>query len=142
MFDSGASKAAWLIASMSVLGALAPVAVRAGEADVIRVRSECDHESVCVFYVTVKHPDVGWKHYADRFEVLGPDGQVLATRVLQHPHVHEQPFTRSSDGVEIPPGIEVVTIRAHDSLHGDGGKQVEVSIARPDADPEAGPSED
>jgi hypothetical protein len=47
------------------------------------------------FSATLKHGDTGWDHYADKFEVLGPGGKVLGTRVLYHPHVNEQPFTRS-----------------------------------------------
>lgn len=34
----------------------------------------------------------------------------------------------SLSGVHIPPGIQVVTIRAHDSLHGYGGREIEVEI--------------
>jgi hypothetical protein len=64
------------------------------------------------------------------WEVVGPDGQVLATRVLLHPHENEQPFTRSLDGVVIPPGVNVVTVRAHDKLHGYGGTEVMISIPR------------
>ena len=47
--------------------------------------------------------DSGWDHYANRWEVLEPEGQVIATRTLLHPHVDEQPFTRSLSGIHIPP---------------------------------------
>lgn len=80
------------------------------------------------FSVTVRHADEGWKHYADRWDVLAPDGKVLGTRVLLHPHVNEQPFTRSLSGVAIPDGISQVTIRAGDSKHGYGGAALEVAI--------------
>ena len=43
--------------------------------------------------VTVQHADTGWDHYADAWEVLAPDGTVLGTRTLLHPHTDEQPFT-------------------------------------------------
>jgi len=43
---------------------------------------------------TVRHADSGWKHYADAIEISTPEGVVLLTRVLAHPHVNEQPFTR------------------------------------------------
>jgi hypothetical protein len=46
----------------------------------------------------VRHEDVGWQHYADRWEVLASGGEVLATRVLAHPHVDEQPFVRNLGG--------------------------------------------
>jgi hypothetical protein len=79
------------------------------------------------FDVTVRHGDTGWDHYADRWQVLDEQGQVLATRVLAHPHVHEQPFTRSLSGIKIPANMNKVWVRAHDNVHGDG-KQFEVTI--------------
>jgi hypothetical protein len=78
--------------------------------------------------VTVKHQDEGWQHYADAWEIVAPDGQVLATRTLYHPHVNEQPFTRSLSGVVIKPAIKVVTVRAHDSVHAYGGKEIRVKL--------------
>ena len=82
------------------------------------------------FDVTVQHGDEGWKHYANRWEVLAPDGTVLGTRTLYHPHVDEQPFTRSLSGVEIPRGVTTVTVRAHDLVHGTGGAEMVVDIPR------------
>ena len=99
----------------------------AGEADVVAGRAVCA-ERVCRFFVTIRHADEGWEHYADRYEVLAPDGSVLATRVLQHPHVEEQPVTRALDGVRIPAGIARVRVRAHDLVHGYGGAEVSVEI--------------
>ena len=81
------------------------------------------------FRVTVRHDDEGWDHYADRWQVETPDGRVLGTRVLLHPHENEQPFTRALGGVVIPEEVEEVVIRAHDSVHGDGGATVTVRLA-------------
>lgn len=61
--------------------------------------------------VTLSHPDAGWDHYADGWEVLTPDGRSLGVRVLGHPHVEEQPFTRTLSGVKIPEGITELRIR-------------------------------
>jgi hypothetical protein len=72
------------------------------------------------FDVTVRHGDTGWDHYADAWTVSAPDGTVLGTRILLHPHVDEQPFTRSLDGVAVPGGVDEVRIRARDSVHGWG----------------------
>lgn len=47
-------------------------------------------------HVTLSHPDTGWDHYANFWHVLDDKGNVLAERELVHPHVHEQPFTRST----------------------------------------------
>ncbi|WP_420337666.1 hypothetical protein [Roseibium sp.] len=70
------------------------------------------------FSVTLKHGDTGWDHYADLWEVYTPEGKLLGKRVLAHPHVNEQPFTRSLSGVQIPNGVTTVIIRARDSVHG------------------------
>ncbi len=45
--------------------------------------------------VTLSHPDTGWAHYANAWQVFAPDGSEIAVRPLAHPHVEEQPFTRS-----------------------------------------------
>jgi hypothetical protein len=83
--------------------------------------------------VTVRHADSGWDHYANRWELLAPDGSVLATRVLAHPHVHEQPFTRALPAVAIPPSYTWVRIRAHDLVHGYGGREVTIGVPHPSA---------
>ena len=57
-----------------------------------------------------------------------PTASVLATRVLQHPHVTEQPVTRELDGVRIPAGLAQVRVRAHDLVHGYGGAEATVEI--------------
>ncbi len=105
-------------------------AVQAGEADVLAVQALPDGEGRWRFNVTVAHADEGWDHYADKWEVLTPDGTVLGTRVLLHPHESEQPFTRSLGGVAVPAGIEQVTVRAHDSVHGLGGAEAAVALPR------------
>jgi hypothetical protein len=115
-------------------GALALVlfspAASAGEADVLSAEVQCNDERLCRFVVTLRHADEGWKHYADRWEVLSPEGELLATRVLRHPHVEEQPFTRALPGVKIPISVEKVRIRARDSVHGYGGEEIEIELPR------------
>ncbi|MCR8825161.1 hypothetical protein [Pseudosulfitobacter koreensis] len=66
------------------------------------------------FDVTIAHPDTGWDHYADGWRVLDMDGRQLGMRILAHPHVNEQPFTRSLTGVAIPEGTRQVQIQARD----------------------------
>jgi hypothetical protein len=70
------------------------------------------------FSVTLRHAAPGWDDYADGWRVESPDGTVLGTRVLAHPHVHEQPFTRSQNGIVIPSDLAAVQIRAKDSVGG------------------------
>ena len=81
---------------------------RAGEADIVGVQAVPLAGGTWRFNVTVAHGDTGWDHYADRWEVLAPDGSLLGTRVLLHPHEHEQPFTRSLGGVAIPAGSMLI----------------------------------
>jgi hypothetical protein len=64
------------------------------------------------FSVTLSHPDTGWDHYADGWRVLDMEGKELGLRVLAHPHVNEQPFTRSLGGVTVPEGTTQVQIQA------------------------------
>lgn len=70
------------------------------------------------FDVTLLHPDTGWDHYADGWRVELTDGTILTTRVLAHPHVNEQPFTRSQSGVTVPEGVNTVYIRSRCNLDG------------------------
>ncbi len=62
--------------------------------------------------VTLKHPDTGWDHFASGWEVRDESGTLLGFRKLHHPHVNEQPFSRSLPSVMIPDGIRRVVIRA------------------------------
>lgn len=82
------------------------------------------------FSVTLRHDDTGWDHYADLWQVVTPDGDLLGERVLLHPHVNEQPFTRSLGGVKIPDDISKVIIRARDTVHGFAEETFEVTLTR------------
>lgn len=108
----------------------AGTSARAGEADVVGVDVKPDSGDTWRFDVTVAHADTGWAHYADKWDVVGPDGKVIRTRVLAHPHEAEQPFTRSLGGVVIAPDVTEVTIRAHDSVHEYGGREMTVPLPR------------
>ncbi|MCB1961064.1 MAG: hypothetical protein KDE68_11185 [Rhodocyclaceae bacterium] len=117
---------------MRILGCLiallATLPAWADKADVLDAVTHCSTARVCTFTVTVRHADAGWDHYANAWEVLAPNGRVIATRVLAHPHDHEQPFTRALDGVRIPDGIDTVRVRARDSVPGFGGAEVNVPL--------------
>lgn len=76
-------------------------------------------------HVTLAHPDTGWEHYADGWEVLTEDGTSLGVRVLLHPHVEEQPFTRSLTlDTDLPDGP--VYVRARCLVDGWGTALVEI----------------
>jgi enamine deaminase RidA (YjgF/YER057c/UK114 family) len=82
------------------------------------------------FDVTVESADTGWEKYADAWEVRAPTGEVLGVRELAHPHVDEQPFTRSLSGVVLPDGVGEVTVAARDSLAGFCGETVTVTLSQ------------
>ena len=82
------------------------------------------------FSVTLKHGDTGWDHYADLWQVYTPDGKLLGERVLLHPHVEEQPFTRSLSGVSVPDELDEVIIRARDSVHGVSPQEFNLKLPR------------
>lgn len=106
---------------------LSSAVVQAGKVEVVKAVANCNGD-VCDFHVTLKHDDEGWDHYADRWEILSMDGEVLATRTLLHPHVDEQPFTRSLYQVKLPAGMRTVRVRGHDSRHGYGDSEQVVKL--------------
>lgn len=54
--------------------------------------------------VTLWHADTGWDDYADAWRIVTESGEVVGERILVHPHVNEQPFTRSLGGLMLDPG--------------------------------------
>ena len=112
--------------SLRILLAFAAGPAAAGPADVVGATATAAPGGVR-FDVSVAHADEGWEHYADAWRVLAPDGAVLGVRELLHPHVDEQPFTRSLV-VAIPSGVREVRVEARDSLHGWGGAAMTVAL--------------
>ncbi len=104
--------------------------LHAGETDVINVIFSRSSGTVFNFKVTIRHADTGWDHYADAFEIFDMSGALLAKRTLYHPHVKEQPFTRSITDVKIPESVKRVMIKAHCSVHEYGGKVIVVDIRK------------
>ena len=84
--------------------------------------------------VTLKHADEGWQHYADAWRVVDGKGKVLANRTLWHPHVDEQPFTRSQSGVNIPASTSRVYVEAHDKVHGWSKDRLMVDLSKASGD--------
>lgn len=80
--------------------------------------------------VTIAHPDEGWDHYADAWRIEDAEGRILGTRELLHPHVQEQPFTRSLSSVMMPDGAREIFVRAHCKLHGWNDEPVRFEVLR------------
>lgn len=90
----------------------------AGEVTIVAASFHQSGDNNWSVNVTLQHGDTGWEHYADMWRVVDAEGNEFGHRILYHPHVSEQPFTRSLDRVTIPTGIQKVYIEAHDTLHG------------------------
>lgn len=86
--------------------------------------------------VTLHHDDAGWDHYADQWRVVDTTGAVIGKRVLYHPHVNEQPFTRSLHGISLPQMKSELYIEAHDSVHGWTPNRLKVEVDAVSADKE------
>ncbi|MEP5154024.1 hypothetical protein [Planktotalea sp.] len=82
------------------------------------------------FDVTLEHGDTGWDNYADGWEIVDADGNVLGTRILHHPHVNEQPFTRSLRNVMVPDGMSEVFVRVKCSVDGWHDSGYKISLDR------------
>jgi hypothetical protein len=77
--------------------------------------------------VTIRSTETGCDQYADWWEVLSTDGELLARRVLAHSHVAENPFTRSGT---VPVNADVtVWVRAHMNHSSYGGMAMTGSVA-------------
>jgi len=72
------------------------------------------------FSVTLSSPDTGCDQYADWWEVITTDGELVYRRNLAHSHVNEQPFTRSGGPVELQETTQAI-VRAHMNNAGYGG---------------------
>ncbi|XHC11877.1 hypothetical protein ABWH98_03225 [Labrenzia sp. ac12] len=110
----------------SVFGACS---ARAGEVEIVSAKAT-GSAGTWTFAVTLRHDDTGWDHYADLWQVFTSDGELLGERVLLHPHVDEQPFTRSQSGITIPEGVSQVIIRARDTVHGVSPQEYKLNLDR------------
>ena len=74
-----------------VIGSLASVTtpVVAEQTSVLDATATANADGTYSFSATLSHRDEGWSHYANKWEVLTPQGAVIGTRTLFHPHVDE-----------------------------------------------------
>ena len=112
---------------LALCGLLLPTVLHAGKPTIEDVRVNQLGEGRFRFDVTLRHADSGWEHYANRWEIRSTEGELLGVRELAHPHVNEQPFTRSLT-VTLTDGITEVHIRAFDSVHGESTEDYPVTL--------------
>ena len=126
-------KKAWIVCLL-LLSSSPHWQAQAGKVDVVKVQLKQQSPGIYTASVTLKHNDQGWKHFANRWEILDLQGNLLATRVLAHPH-SEQPFTRQLTGISIPDDVDQVRVRGHDLVHNYGGVEQTVAVPRPTKSP-------
>lgn len=85
-------------------------------------------ENGYTFNVGIQSPDKGCSQYANWWEVLSENGDLIYRRVLGHSHVNEQPFVRSGGTVDITKD-QVVIVRAHMNTSGYGTQTFKGSVA-------------
>jgi hypothetical protein len=104
-------------------------AARADQVQVLHADLELQGNSLNAS-VTLRHADTGWKHYANAWRVVDEKGRELGIRILFHPHVGEQPFTRSKSGIHIPEGTRFVYVEGRDSVHGWSKSRIRVDLEK------------
>lgn len=97
-----------------------------GQAEVLEVNVSGE-TGAYNFSVTVSSPDEDCSQYADWWEVISQDGELLYRRILLHSHANEQPFTRSGGPVPIEADT-IVLVRAHMNPGGYGNQGMEGSF--------------
>ena len=80
--------------------------------------------------VTLNHADTGWEHYADAWRLVDEKGNEIAKRTLYHPHVNEQPFTRSLHDFQIAKDKKLIFVEAHDLNRGWSSQKVMIDLRK------------
>ena len=96
----------------------------ASDAEIVKVESEKTSAQKYNISITLEHSDEGWEHYANAWRIYSADGELIGERKLHHPHVKEQPFTRSLLGIGVPSEHSEVTIVAVCSKTGESKKAI------------------
>ena len=107
-----------LFFSIAISAALLTEQSFASETFIENVVATANGQGSYRFDVTLAHADKSWDHYADVWQIETLQGEVLAKRVLLHPHISEHPFTRSLASVPLPEGTDQVVIIAGCTVDG------------------------
>jgi len=78
--------------------------------------------------VKIRSLGTGPEYYADRIEVVGQDGTIYGSRILETPHDNEQLFTRDVPDVRVPGIVNSVVVRVHFTPTGYDGVSMRVTL--------------
>lgn len=98
------------------------------EAAVTAVAVSGEADDGYTFAVTIKSPDTGCSQYANWWEVVTEEGELLYRRVLAHSHVEEQPFTRSG-GPVVAQANDRLVVRSHTDPTGYSAQAMQGTIS-------------
>lgn len=96
-------------------------------ANVVSVQTSGSAQSY-QFSVGISSPDEDCDQYANWWEVVTPEGDLVYRRILLHSHPTEQPFIRSGGPVAIDAAQEVI-VRAYMHPTGYGGTAYRGSVS-------------
>ncbi len=106
---------------------LATTSVFANDVEIVKVILT-GHTGTWRADVTLNHADTGWEHYADAWRLVDKNGNEIGERTLYHPHVNEQPFTRSLSNFKISSDTQIIFVEAHDLKHGWSPNRVKIDM--------------
>ena len=96
-------------------------------ASVTAVEASAGEPGAYTFAVTIASPDTGCGQFANWWEVVDEEGNLIFRRILVHSHVEEQPFTRAGGAVAVQPD-QPLFVRAHMYPHGYGTQAMQGSV--------------
>ena len=81
------------------------------------------------FYVTLRSDETGCNQYANWWEILDEESNLLYRRILIHSHPTDQPFRRGGSSINVLPS-QTLYIRAHMNSSGYKGEIFKGSISK------------
>ena len=113
-----------------IFSLLLSTSISASEVEIVKVVLT-KHTGTWRADVTLKHADTGWEHYTDAWRLIDEKGNEIGKRTLYHPHVNEQPFTRSLSNIQISNDKKIIFVEAHDLNRGWKSNKVKIDMTRP-----------